>query len=414
MEEYIKTGSKAMKNVFWIFVIAFALLFIHNKPKGFDTIYFTLAFPILIYIVYYLHVRLFPLGEIQFIILTSFLTEMGLIMIYRVAPDLLIKQIVWISIGFLLYFISSYILKYYDLLNKLKYGETIYIVLTIALLVSTLIFGREIGGAKNWLTFGGIYIQPAEIAKIIYIIFLAKYLCKKKETKHIIILAIITLVIVGIFVLEKDLGMAFLFYATTVLLIFVSTSNLLYTAVGIGLFVLGGLISYFLFWHVRVRIEAWLNRWMDVPGKSYQIVQSLFAIAAGGFFGTGLGMGHPEYIPVVATDFIFSAISEEFGLLGAIALILAYFVIMYRGIKVALNAKEEFGTLLATGLISIFSLQVFTIIGGVTKFIPLTGVTLPFVSYGGSSMVTSFVTLGMLNGIALKEEQEDAKFETQY
>jgi cell division protein FtsW (lipid II flippase) len=227
-------------------------------------------------------------------------------------------------------------------------------------------------------------------------------------------LGLITLVIVGIFVLEKDLGMAFLFYATTVLLIFVSTSNLLYTAVGIGLFVLGGLISYFLFWHVRVRIEAWLNPWMDVPGKSYQIVQSLFAIAAGGFFGTGLGMGHPEYIPVVATDFIFSAISEEFGLLGAVAIILAYFVIMYRGIKVALKAKEEFGTLLATGLISIFSLQVFIIIGGVTKFIPLTGVTLPFVSYGGSSMVTSFVTLGMLNGIALKEEQEDAKFETQY
>ncbi|MFV9568214.1 FtsW/RodA/SpoVE family cell cycle protein [Thermoanaerobacter mathranii] len=414
MEEYIKTGSKAMKDIFWIFTIAFLLLFIYNKPKGFDTIYFTLTFPILIYIVYYLHVRLFPLGEIQFIILTSFLTEMGLIIIYRVAPNLLIKQIIWISIGFLLYFISSYILKYYDLLNKLKYGEAIYIVLTIALLVSTLIFGREIGGAKNWLTFGGIYIQPAEIAKIIYIIFLAKYLCNKKKTKHIIILAIITLVIVGIFVLEKDLGMAFLFYATTVLLIFVSTSNLLYTAVGIGLFVLGGLISYFLFWHVRVRIEAWLNPWMDVPGKSYQIVQSLFAIAAGGFFGTGLGMGHPEYIPVVATDFIFSAISEEFGLLGAIAIILAYFVIMYRGIKVALKAKEEFGTLLATGLISIFSLQVFIIIGGVTKFIPLTGVTLPFVSYGGSSMVTSFVTLGMLNGIALKEEQEDAKFETQY
>ncbi|EMT39159.1 cell division protein FtsW, lipid II flippase [Thermoanaerobacter thermohydrosulfuricus] len=414
MEEYIKTGSKAMKNVFWIFVIAFALLFIHNKPKGFDTIYFTLAFPILIYIVYYLHVRLFPLGEIQFIILTSFLTEMGLIMIYRVAPDLLIKQIVWIGIGFTLYFISSYFSKHYDWLYKLKYGELIYLGITMVLIASTLIFGKEIGGAKNWLTFDGIYVQPAETAKIIYILFLAKYLSSKREAKDIVILGIITLIIVGIFALEKDLGMAFLFYVTTLLMIFVVTSNFLYTAIGLGALVVGGIISYFLFWHVRVRIEAWLNPWMDVPGKTYQIVQSLFAIAAGGFFGTGLGMGHPEYIPVVASDFIFSAICEEFGLLGAVAIILVYFVIMYRGIKVALNAKDGFGALVATGLISMFSLQVFTIIGGVIKFIPLTGVTLPFVSYGGSSMVMSFVTLGMLNGIALKEEQQDVQFESQY
>jgi cell division protein FtsW (lipid II flippase) len=177
---------------------------------------------------------------------------------------------------------------------------------------------------------------------------------------------------------------------------------------------IGGILAYFLFWHVRVRIEAWLNPWMDVPGKTYQIVQSLFAIAAGGFFGTGLFMGHPEYIPVVASDFIFSAICEEFGILGGIAIILVYFVIMYRGIKVALEARDEFGALMAAGLISMFSLQVFTIIGGVIKFIPLTGVTLPFVSYGGSSMVMSFFTLGMLNGISVGEEEEDVQFEAQY
>ncbi|HHW57240.1 MAG TPA: FtsW/RodA/SpoVE family cell cycle protein [Clostridia bacterium] len=414
MEEYIKTGSKAMKNVFWIFIIAFALLFIHNKPKGFDMIYFILAFPILIYIVYYLHVRLFPLGEIQFVILTSFLTEMGLIMIYRVAPELLIKQIIWIGIGFALYFITSYFLKHYEILYNLKYGEYLYLLITFLLIASTLVFGKEIAGAKNWLTFDGIYVQPAEVAKVIYIIFLAKYLSSKKDVNSIGIIGVIAIAIAGIFALEKDLGMAFLFYVTTVLMVFVVTSNLLYTAIGFGALVVGGIISYFLFWHVRVRIEAWLNPWMDVPGKTYQIVQSLFAIAAGGFFGTGLGMGHPEYIPVVASDFIFSAICEEFGILGAIAIILVYFVIMYRGIKVALNAKDEFGSLVAVGLISMFSLQVFTIIGGVIKFIPLTGVTLPFVSYGGSSMVMSFVTLGMLNGIAVGEEQEDVQFKAQY
>jgi cell division protein FtsW (lipid II flippase) len=414
MDEYVKTGSKALKDVFWIFVIAFALLFMHRRPEDANTIYYTLAFPFLIFIVYYLHVRLFPLGEIQFVILTAFLTEMGLIMIYRVAPELLIKQIIWISIGFGLYFIASYLFKHYSWLYNLKYGEYIYIFLAVGLIISTLFFGKEIGGAKNWLTFDGIYVQPAEAAKVIYIIFLARYLKDKRDLKNILIVGAIAIGIAGIFALEKDLGMAFLFYTTTVLMVFLVTSNLLYVASGFGLMAIGGVLAYFLFWHVRVRIEAWLNPWMDVPGKTYQIVQSLFAIAAGGFFGTGLFMGHPEYIPVVASDFIFSAICEEFGILGGIAIILVYFVIMYRGIKVALEARDEFGALMAAGLISMFSLQVFTIIGGVIKFIPLTGVTLPFVSYGGSSMVMSFFTLGMLNGISVGEEEEGVQFEAEY
>lgn len=414
MEDYIKTGSKAMRNVFWIFLIAFMLLFIYHRPKGFDTIYITLAFLPLIYAVYYLHVRLFPMGEIQLIVLSSFLTEMGLIMIYRVAPDLLIKQIIWIAVGFLLYFLASYASMHYDWLYNVKYGDYVYLGVSIVLLMSTLIFGREISGSKNWLTFGTISIQPSELVKIIYIIFLARYLQKRKEIRDIIIIGVITIGVVGILVLEKDLGTALLFYLTAIFMVFASTSSILYTLTGIASLIFGGFISYFLFGHVRVRIEAWLNPWMDVPGKTYQIVQSLFAIGAGGFFGTGLGMGHPEYIPAVATDFIFSAISEEFGMLGAVALILVYFVIMYRGIRVALNSKDEFGALIAIGLTSMFSLQVFTIIGGVIKFIPLTGVTLPFVSYGGSSMIMSFITLGMLNGIALKEDEEDEQFKPQY
>jgi len=205
-----------------------------------------------------------------------------------------------------------------------------------------------------------------------------------------------------------------LFYLTTTFMIFAATSSLLYTTASVAFLGFGGGISYFLFNHVRVRIQAWLNPWMDVPGKTYQIAQSLFAIGAGGFFGTGLGMGHPEYIPVVASDFIFSAISEEFGMLGSVAIILVYFVIMYRGIKVALDAKDDFGALIAVGLTSMFSLQVFTIIGGVIKFIPLTGVTLPFVSYGGSSMVMSFITLGMLNGIAVREDEDVEQYEPQH
>lgn len=414
MEEYIKTGSKAMRNIFWIFLISFVLLFIYHKPKGFDTIYLTIAFLPLIYLVYYIHVRLFPMGEIQLIILSSFLAEMGLIMIYRVAPDLIIKQLAWIFIGYVFYFVSSFVSRHYEVFYNFKYGDYIYLTISFILLLSTLVLGKDIGGSKNWLTFGSISLQPSELVKIIYIIFLARFLKNRRTTKDIIIIGVITLIFVGILVIEKDLGTALLFYLTTTFMIFIATSSVIYTSISGLILCFGGIISYFIFNHVRVRIEAWLNPWMDVPGKTYQIAQSLFAIGAGGFFGTGLGMGHPEYIPVVASDFIFSAISEEFGMLGSVAVILVYLVIMYRGIRVALDAKDEFGALVAVGLTSMFSLQVFTIIGGVIKFIPLTGVTLPFVSYGGSSMIMSFLTLGMLNGIALREDDVSEQFEPQH
>jgi len=161
-----------------------------------------------------------------------------------------------------------------------------------------------------------------------------------------------------------------------------------------------------MFSHVRVRFEAWLNPWMDVPGKSYQIVQSLFAIGAGGLFGSGLGLGHPEYIPAVETDLIYSITVEEFGLLVGLAIIIIYLLIFVRAYLSAMASEKTAKQLLLTGISSMLAFQTFIIIGGVTKFIPLTGVTLPFISYGGSSILTSFCFLGIMNSLSIEEVQQ--------
>ncbi|WDU83559.1 FtsW/RodA/SpoVE family cell cycle protein [Caloramator sp. Dgby_cultured_2] len=183
-------------------------------------------------------------------------------------------------------------------------------------------------------------------------------------------------------------------------MLYIGTSRISYILSGLGLFGIGGFLSYFMFDHVKRRVNIWLDPWKDKYGAGYQICQSLIAIASGGLFGTGLAGGHPEVIPEVHTDFIFSAISEEFGLLGAIALLILYLLLIYRMLRTALYAKDDFSRLVAVGIASMFAFQVFVIVGGVTKMIPLTGITLPFVSYGGSSMTISFLSIGILQKIS--------------
>jgi len=203
-------------------------------------------------------------------------------------------------------------------------------------------------------------------------------------------------------VLQKDLGAAFLYFCLFVSLYYIATSDLLITCCTTLLASLGAVISYFLFGHVRVRIAAWRNPWADIENKGYQIAQSLIAIASGGWVGLGLGLGSPHVIPASRTDFIFAAICEEMGILVGIALIGLYMLIMLRGISTALAAREPGDSLLAMGAAVSLAIQSFTIIGGVVKFIPLTGVTMPFVSYGGSSMLVSFGLIGIIEAIASK------------
>ena len=344
---------------------------------------------------------LLPLG--------GFLSGLGTIMIWRLKPDLAATQIVWIFAGALAMLASLFALRRYQWIKNYKYT---WAAIGIVLLFAPAFIGVERGGAKLWLALGPVTFQPAEIAKILFVFFLAAYLEEKRELlsistkrifglwvpepKHLGPLIVMWLVSLIILVLERDLGTSLLFFGLFLAMLYVATGRLVYVTLGTFLFIIGATACYFAFAHVRVRFDVWLNPWIDPSGKGYQIVQSIFAITSGGLAGAGLGLGHPTLIPAVQTDFIFSALAEELGLLGGVAVMIAYLLFASRGLKIALAAADSFGRLVAVGLSCVFALQSFTIIGGTTKLIPLTGVTLPFMSYGGSSILMNFILLALL------------------
>lgn len=208
------------------------------------------------------------------------------------------------------------------------------------------------------------------------------------------------------FVLQRDLGAALLFFGIAVVMTFMATGNLSYVFFASLFFGGSTVFSYFLFSHVKIRTAIWMNPWLDPNGQAYQIIQSLFCFGSGGIIGTGLSAGHPEFIPEVHTDFIFSAIAEEMGLLGSLAIILVYMLLLYRGFRIALACNHPMNALLAAGLSASLALQIFIILAGVTKLLPLTGITMPFISYGGSSMIANFITIGLLFALSVRENDD--------
>lgn len=342
-----------------------------------------------------------------------FLASIGLTLILRLRPDLFIPQAMWLAAGLIAFIITVVIFRQPEDISKYKYlcGIT-----GLVLLVSTIAFGVEIGGNKNWIILGPVRFQPAEFAKLLIIIFLAAYLSERRQlltyaTRHygpltlphprfIAPLMVLWALTMAMLIVQRDLGAALLYFGTTVMMAYMASGRWSYVALALCLFFSGSAVCYLLFSHVQVRIDIWLNPWSDPTGRSYQIVQSLFALGSGGVLGSGLTFGYPGMIPEVHTDFIFAAIGEELGLAGAAGVIIAYILIVYRAFRIALASQLPFTMLLAAGLGVLTALQVFIIIGGVTKFLPLTGITLPLISYGGSSMVASFILLGMLFAIS--------------
>lgn len=368
------------------------------------------------YMIHFLF-RWWKLGGDTFLLpLTAMLSIAGLLMVMRLAPEVAVKQLIWLFAGLSLYVLTVKGLFDYKRLEDYKY---IYVFLGLILLLTTIIFGIQVGGAKSWLNLGPLRFQPSELVKIIMVVFLASYLGEKKELltegtfsfwgitlpniQYIGPLLVMWGLSLVLLIFQKDLGAALIFFGTFLSMIFIATGRWTYVLTGTLLFGMGATLCYFLFGHVQVRVAIWLNPWLDIDGRGYQIVQSLFALGSGGVFGTGLGQGNPTLIPAVHTDFIFSAWGEEFGLIGAVGLLLIYCLMIYRGFRIALKAKSEFGSLLAAGLTSLLAIQTFVIVGGVTKLVPLTGVTLPFVSYGGSSLVSSYLLLGLLANISAKD-----------
>lgn len=347
--------------------------------------------------------------------LTAFISGFGLMMIWRLRPELATVQATWILIGAAAVLFTFITVRHYQTLKEYKYT---WAIAGVILLFAPIFLGIERGGARLWLDFGPISFQPAEIAKICFVFFLASYLEEKRELlsistkrvfgfwlpelKHIGPLIVMWIISLAILVLERDLGTSLLFFGLFLAMVYVATGRPMYVSLGVILFVAGAVSCYFAFSHVQARFDIWLDPWIDPSGRGYQIVQSIFAISSGGIAGTGLGLGHPDLIPAVWTDFIFSALAEELGLLGGTAIIFAYLLFISRGLKIALVADDNFGKLVATGLTSVFALQAFVIIGGTTKLIPLTGVTLPYMSYGGSSILMNFILLALLLAVSTK------------
>lgn len=393
-EIYNKTLSIAAL----ISILAFSILSVRDGYFPPMALYGALSFILIMFIGYFLTSTVFVGQDSSLIILSCFISELGLIMLYRINPEIFLKQMVWFGIGVLFFIISTLITRYWI---ETRINPTFYFAVTMVLLLMPIVFGVERGGSKNWIQIFDFSFQPSELAKITFGLFLASSL-KDGSCKNFLFFSIQVFSIAGLMVLARDLGGAFLFYLTALVLLYAATSRFDNTAIWASLLLLASIVGYKLFPHVRVRVQAWLNPWQDVPGKGYQIVQSLLAMAQGGFFGTGLGLGYPEYIPAVATDFIFSAYSEEFGFLGSCAVVVVYFLLVYRGIRISLSADNDYLRLMALAITTMFGFQIFAIIGGVIKLIPVTGVTLPFMSYGGSSMVMSYISLGILNGIWMR------------
>lgn len=390
-----KVYDRALAAIALMGLIAFTHLSFAGGSFAPEGVYAGLIFIALTFLGYFLLSVFLSDQDPALLLLASFLSELGIIMLYRIDPEVFFKQINWYIFGMLVFILSSLISRYWV---ELHIAPHFLFAATALLLLSPLLVGVERGGSKSWIEFSSFYFQPSELAKITFSLFLARSL-EEGEIKDFWIFLGEFLVVLGLLAAARDLGGAMLFYITALAMVCVATSQKKFLIAGVGAGALAAVLGYFAFGHVRVRVEAWLNPWQDVAVSGYQIVQSLLAMASGGYLGTGLGLGRPDFIPAVTTDFIFSAFFEEFGYLGAAAVIVMYFLLVYRGIRISLTAENSFLSLAALSITTFFAFQAFTIIGGVIKFIPLTGVTLPFMSYGGSSMVMSFFSLGILNGI---------------
>lgn len=341
--------------------------------------------------------KFFPDGDKYIQTFACILTVIGIILIYRINPSSAIKQIIWFTVG-----ITGFIVIVVLLPNLKKFAnyKYFYLVCTILLMSLGSFLGQAKHGAKNWITLGGYAFQPSEFGKLFLVAYLASSLRKYKEYKDLIEPAIVVMISLGFMVLQRDLGSALLFFGISVTMLYIATSKIKYVATCFILFAAGAVISYKLFGHIRVRVAIWKDVWSYANNEGYQIVQSMIAIASGGLFGTGLGQGYPEFIPINSTDFIFAVLSEEMGGLMAFAVIILYFLLFYRCMRAAVYTEDKFSALLAVGYSAMIATQVLVIIGGVINLIPLTGITMPLVSYGGSSMITTFFALGILQKIS--------------
>lgn len=357
--------------------------------------------------------RFAPQGDPLILPIVAILNGLGLAMVYRLSPtDLGSNQTIWILIGVVAFVLTLVFVRDSNVLSHYKYIFAFAGVLLLLLPLSP--FGSTINGARLWVGAGSYSFQPGELAKLCFVIFFAAYIAERKELlsyapkrmlgmhvpdlKHFGPLLLMWGLSLVVMFYETDLGSSMLFFSIFVVMLYVGTGRGVYLALGAVLFAAGAMIGYLVFAHVQVRFNIWLHTFDPklVHGDAYQLAQGQFSLATGGLFGTGLGQGEPYLTPAAATDFLFNSLGEELGLVGTSAVLVCFVLFIGKGLRISLRQRNDFGQLLALGLTAILGLQTFIILAGVTRLLPLTGITLPFMSYGGSSMVSNFILIAIL------------------
>lgn len=375
----------------------------------------------------YILISLCHLGDGYLFIIISMLSSVGIIMQTRINQGNGIRQMKLYLLGVGFFFVTLLLYRVFH--KHLRKLTLIYFGLSMLLFAVTVVFGTVKNGSKNWIVLGGVSVQPSEFIRILFVLSLAAILTNarlpevkrgKKEKKkddtdpknlkrmRLGLAAGIAYINAFCLLLQREWGIALLFFAIYLAFLYIYGESRLFFLANVLMTILAAFVGVNFMSHIQVRVATWLDPFADITGKGYQITQSLFAIGAGGFAGSGIGSGSPYFIPVVSSDFIFSAICEEMGVLGGTAVIMLYFLLVYRGFKIALSSTNDFNKAVSVGLSVMLGIQTFIIVGGVIKLIPLTGITLPFISYGGSSMITTFIALGILQAISsMKGEVTD-------
>ncbi len=406
-------------------IIAAALVIVQadqERPLRWDLAGYALAFFTLFACAHLAIRRFAPYADPLLLPVVALLNGLGLVMIHRLdLADSAVggrthpsanQQMLWTLVGVAAFAVAVTFLKDHRQLARYGYicGLAGLVLLAIPALLPTAL--SEQNGAKIWIRLPGFSIQPAEFSKILLLIFFSAVLVAKRGLftsagKHVLgmdlprardlaPLLAAWVISIGVMIFEKDLGTSLLLYASFLVVVYLATQRFSWVILGLALFAAGSVAAYFAFDHVRVRVQTWLNPFGDPDGSGYQIVQSLFSFATGGIFGTGLGNGQPDTVPAASTDFIIAAFGEELGLVGLASLLMLYTIVIVRGLRTAIAVRDSFGKLQAAGLASTLAIQLFIVVGGVTKLIPLTGLTTPWMSYGGSSLLANYLLLAIL------------------
>lgn len=395
--------------MFFIHVLAYIVIYLRTDDEkvlmffGAQLVFF--VFYIAFYRMFYHNLSRLLLNNACMLLCVSF------IMLTRISFDKAVRQFVIVAAAAVITLIIPFIIDRTWQLAKIPW---VYGIIGLLLLIFVCVAGSTSFGAQLAISVGGFSFQPSEFVKISFVFFVATMFYRSVNFKSVVITTAVAAAHVLVLVLSRDLGSALIFFITYLLMLFIATSNWAYLGLGAGAGAAGAVAASHLFSHVRVRVSAWRNPWADIDGKGYQITQALFAMGTGGWFGMGLYQGMPKKIPVVEKDFIFAAISEELGGIFALCILLICLGCFLQFMLIAGRMQAVFYKLIAFGLGTVYIVQVFLTVGGVTKFIPSTGVTLPFVSYGGSSILSTFILFNVIQGLfILKRNEEEEDYEAE-